>query len=234
MIDPGIIFNGGEAGVRWVNRTGRVQYQFFCNLVNVCGACLQYHLAISSSWPVPLHFGCRCRSKVVMPGDLAPEPFVDFRELLDKMPHHRQVAAIGASNYRLLRRGLVKWEDVVTRYRVRSFREVLILGKVKAQSAVDAGIRPALVEAALAGGELSEAELDRAHRLELVESLRSARVSQDALVAALERGMTAAAAVAGGVGVQSVPAAIAATPHAAELAAELAKWRPARRRRGGL
>ncbi len=232
-MDADVIFNG-EAGVRWLNHTGKVQFQFFARLVNTCGFCLQYHLAIGPAWGIPLHHGCRCSQRACQPGALAPEPFVDFRELLDKMPHHQQVAAIGASNYRLLRRGLVKWEDVVTRYRVRSFREVLILGKVNAKSAVDAGIRPALVEAALAGGELSEAELDRARRLELVEAVRAARVSKDAFVAALARGMTAAASVAGGGGVQSVPAAIAATPHAAELAAELAKWRPARRRRGGL
>jgi len=155
---------------------------------------------------------------------------VDFRELLDKMPHHQQVVAVGASNYRLLRRGVVNWEDVVTRYRVRSLREVLVLKKVGLKAALDAGIRPALVETALAGGALTEAELDRVHRIELVESLRAARVSQDAFVAALARGMTAAASVAGGVGVQTVPAAIAATPHAAELAALLGAWRPGRRR----
>ncbi len=230
MIDPEVVFNG-EAGQRFRNRTGRVLYQFHCDLVNTCGRCLQFHLAISSAgWPIPLHHGCRCRSRPVAPGGLAPEPFVDFRALLAQMPRSQQAAAIGASNSRLLRRGLVKWEDIVTRYRVRSFREVMILGKVGRKAAIDAGIRPGLVEAALGGGALTEAELDRLRRLELVESLRSAWVSQDALVAALERGMKAATALAGGVGVQSAPTAIAAVPHAAELAAELAKWRPARRR----
>jgi hypothetical protein len=230
VMDPDVIFNG-EAGHRWLNRTGRVAWQFHCDLVRTCGRCLQFHLAISSAgWPIPLHANCRCRSRLVAPGDFAPEPFLDFRELLSKMPRSDQAAAIGASNYRLLRRGLVKWEQIVTPYRVRSFREVMILGEVGAKAAIDAGIRPGLVEAALASGALSEAELDRARRLELVESLRSVRVSQDALVAALERGMKAATAFAGGVGVQSAPTAIAALPHAAELAAELAKWRPARRR----
>jgi len=118
----------------------------------------------------------------------------------------------------------------VTPDRVRSFREVLILGGGKRDAAVGAGIWRGLVDVALAGGGLTEAELDRARRRELVESLRSVRVSQDALVAALERGMKAATAFAGGVGVQSAPTAIAVVPHAAELAAELAKWRPARRR----
>jgi len=146
------------------------------------------------------------------------------------MPHDQQVKAIGAANYKLLKAGVVRWTEIVTPYRVRTLREVLVLGDVTAAAAIEAGVRPAIVEAALAGGELTEAELDREYRAELVGRLRAARASQADLVAAIGRGATAAAAVAGGVGVQLAPTAIAAVPHAAELAAELAKWRPARRR----
>ena len=129
MADRRVIFNG-EPGSVWVNDTDKVRYQFVCSLINTCGACLQYHLAIGGWWPIPIHHRCRCTQRPIAVGTAAPHPFVDFRELLDSMPHSQQVAAIGASNYRLLQAGVVKWGEIVTKYRVRTLREVLAINKV--------------------------------------------------------------------------------------------------------
>ena len=63
-------------------------------LINTCGVCLQYHNAIYSWWPIPIHHGCRCRQTLIKPAAEAPPPFIDYRELLDAMPPAEQAAAI--------------------------------------------------------------------------------------------------------------------------------------------
>jgi hypothetical protein len=91
-------------------------------LINICGVCLQYHLKISASWPIPIHYNCRCIQKLIKPGQEAPQPFCDYRKLLDSFDDSQKTAAIGASNYRLLKSGLATWEDIVSPNRVRDFR----------------------------------------------------------------------------------------------------------------
>jgi hypothetical protein len=168
------------------------------------------------------------------------------------MPHSQQVKAIGASNYKLLQAKIVSWEEVVTRYRVRTFREVIALNKVSAATALKAGVRPGVVKtayAAVARGPVAAAvalphapptatsatpagttksisfpfrpaaaaqvgpppvivpapplaapnaaDLIRAHRAELIEQIRGAGVSQDALVDALSRGLTGRVTIVG-------------------------------------
>jgi hypothetical protein len=231
MPADGEIVNG-PPGVVWVNRTGRVRYQFVSDLVRTCGVCLQYHLAIGVWWGIPVHRGCRCQQLQIAPGAAASHAFLDFRELLAKMSPARQAAAVGAGNYRLLKAGVVDWADVVTATRVRSLREVMAGNGITAAVAVDAGVRRAAAELAVAAGPLTEEELEREARGQLVDRFKSARVSQDELAGALGRGLAVAAAIAGGVGFQTTPAAIAAVPHAAELVAALEVWRrPGRRRR---
>jgi hypothetical protein len=123
MADRTII--SGDAGTTWTNDTERVRYQFIAALINTCGTCLQYHLKISSSWPIPIHYNCRCIQRLIKPGQTAPLPFVDYRELLDGFDQSQKSAAIGASNYKLLKSGLATWEDIVTPNRVCDFREVV-------------------------------------------------------------------------------------------------------------
>ncbi len=91
-------------------------------MINICGVCLQYHLKISASWPIPIHYNCRCIQKLIKPGQEAPQPFCDYRKLLDSFDDSQKTAAIGASNYRLLKSGLATWEDIVSPNRVRDFR----------------------------------------------------------------------------------------------------------------
>ena len=73
----------GDPGTVWDNDTGKVQYQFIAALNNTCGVCLQYHLKISAAWPIPIHYNCRCIQRLIKPGQTAPQPFCDYRELLD-------------------------------------------------------------------------------------------------------------------------------------------------------
>ena len=73
----------GDPGTIWENDTERVRYQFIAALQNTCGVCLQYHLKISSAWPIPFHYNCRCIQRAIKPGKKAQHAFVDYRELLD-------------------------------------------------------------------------------------------------------------------------------------------------------
>ena len=119
------IIYDGDAGTRFTNNTGKVLFQFIAALHNTCGVCLQYHLKISVAWPIPIHYNCRCIQRIVKPGQQAKHDFCNYRELLDGFDESQKTAAIGASNYRLLKSGLAKWDDIVTPNRVRDFCEVV-------------------------------------------------------------------------------------------------------------
>ena len=101
----------------WVNNTGVIQYQFVASLVDTCGVCLQYHLAIGRRWGIPYHFGCNCHQVVIRRGEKSPHAFIDYRALLDGMTHEQQAKALGDGNYCLLKERLATWEDIVTRTR---------------------------------------------------------------------------------------------------------------------
>jgi hypothetical protein len=227
-----VIFN--DPGKTWVNDTGKVRYQFVASLQNTCGACLQMHLAIGSYWPIPIHRRCRCRQIPIGPGATAPHAFVDFRAVLDEMPHDQQVRAIGASNYKLLQKGVVKWDEIVTKYRVRTLREVVALNKVSEATALAAGVKPGIAKvayAAVAAGPSGaagsiEATLIRAHREELIAKIQGAGVSQEALVDSLARGITGRVTIVGPGGVQSMEPLVAARKGPNLLAIELARLFP--------
>jgi len=223
-----VIWNG-EPGTTWVNDTGKVRWQLICRLSNTCGACLQYHLAIGPSWPIQLHFGCNCQQVQIQPGAEAPHKFVDFRELLDGMRHDQQVAAIGAANYKLLKAGVVKWTDIVTKYRVRTLREVMALNKVSLETAIKARVKPAIAKEAYEAVHAPEAEMVRQHRQELLDKLKGARVSSEYFVNQLARATVGQAEIlTGGGTVQSLAPFVAAIPipHAEALGALMKVWTP--------
>jgi hypothetical protein len=182
----------------WTNETARVRYQFHAALSNTCGVCLQYHLKIGPFWPIPIHHGCRCRQVAIRPGQRAPEPFTDYRRLLDGMPHDQQVAAIGASNYTLLQKGVAAWEDIVTPSRVRDFREVVARKGLTVEQLRKAGIRRYMAERAHGAIHTSEHEAAEAHRRRLAERLKGAGLSQAALKGELARRLAARVSIAPG------------------------------------
>jgi hypothetical protein len=137
----------GLPGTTWTNDGGKVRYQFVAELRRTCGVCLQYHLQIGASWPIPIHFGCRCRQVALFPGDTS-QPFANFREVLRDLDPHQQAAAVGSANYRLIEAGVVRFEDVVTEGRVRDLREVVSLKGLSLEALETAGVPKAVAEQA--------------------------------------------------------------------------------------
>ena len=213
----------GTPGERFVNDGSRPLYQFVATLQNTCGACLQYHLAIGPWWPIKIHRRCNCEQFVVRPGATAPHPFCDFRELLDNMSHRNQVAAIGASNYALLRAGVVDWKEIVTRYRVRTLREVIAINKVSEKTALAAGVKPGVAKVAYAAVKAPEAEMIRQHRAELTRQITAAGVPHEQLVRQIGEAIVNRVTIVGSSGAQSMATVGARPTTLAERAAEIAR-----------
>jgi hypothetical protein len=113
----------GNPGERWQNDGGKVQYQLVVAFINSCGFCIQYHHAIANYWPIPFHPRCNCRAVPIAPGQSA-EPFADFEAEIEKLPHERQVEVIGDGAWKLIQDGQIKWEDAVTKTRIKSLYEI--------------------------------------------------------------------------------------------------------------
>jgi hypothetical protein len=188
----------GEAGETWTNETDKVYRQFVCAFINTCGFCLQYHLKIATSWPIPLHYNCRCRQEKIKPGAKAPQPFCDYRKLLDAMSDADQAAAIGASNYRLLKSGLAQWDDIVTPNRVRDFREVVARNRLTVDQMVKHGVKRYQAEKAYADVHTTEHERVARERAELLAKLTGAGLAQEKIVGELASRLAARVTVAAG------------------------------------
>jgi hypothetical protein len=218
----------GEPGTTWTNTTSRAMYQFV-PLSNACAACLQYAYQLSNGpWPIPIHRNCRCQQRRVEPYAKAPHPFADFRKMLEEMSHADKVKAIGSSVYNLLERGVVEWEDVVTRYRVRSLKEVVALKKLSLKTLESNGVRPWIAEIAHAAVHTPEQDLIRQARAASMKALEAAGVHQEQLIEVLSKALTGRAQLVGAApGAMSTTAAF--TPkisaQARELEAILAGWR---------
>jgi hypothetical protein len=225
---PERIIYDGEPGTRWTNDTGKVQYQFIAALINTCGVCLQYHRKIGAWWPIPIHYGCRCEQELIEPEAQAPHDFVDYRELLDKMPKSEQAAAIGASNYKLLKAGVVKWEDIVTPSRVRDLREVVAKKRLTVDQMAKAGVGRRWAEEAHASVNTPEHQLVEQKRREILEKLRNAGLSQEKIVEALSQKLAERVAIGAGEGIaaQKMPTPWSAAADAAALARFLERLSP--------
>jgi hypothetical protein len=226
-----IIFNGTPGEV-WRNDTARVQYQFVCALINTCGFCLQYHMAIGSIWGIPMHWGCRCEQKRISIGANAPNAFVDFREVLDNMSHSDQVAAIGSSNYRLLKMGVADWKDIVTPNRVRDFREVVANKRLNVKTLVGAGVNPKVAERAYATVNTPGHVLAEQHQMALAKHALDAGLHLNELTEQLGKKIAGRVSIAAGPdsygtgpawsGGPVAPPSWSGPGHATELAALLA------------
>ena len=229
MAEPIIIWSGPPGTVH-TNDTAVVQYQFFCSLHNTCGECLQYHQAIKRGpWAIPLHYGCNCRQSAIPPGQQASEPFVDFRQILDQMPHDQQVAAIGASNYKLLDKGVVQWKDIVTPSRVRSLREVVAIKQLTVAEMTAVGVNPRIAAEAHASVHTPAHQIVAAQRAQLTQQLTQAGLNQNQLTQQLAQGLASTVSLAQGPASyaptygpawpaqQVAPFAFGSPAHAAEL-----------------
>ena len=144
-IDPPIDVNsppgafGGPPGDRWTNDTGKILYQLHVQFSHSCARCIQYANRIGPWWACPFHPGCNCTNIPIPPGKTAA-PFVDFVAEMEALPPHQQAIAIGASNWKLIKSGVVEWGDVVTRGRIKPFSEVVETYKLTAADLKRAGV----------------------------------------------------------------------------------------------
>jgi hypothetical protein len=180
-----VIING-QPGSPYVNNTGQVLYQFVCALINTCGACLQYHLKISTAWPIPLHHNCRCRQIRIDPGKEAPHDFVDYRMTLESMPAHDRATAIGTSNDKLLRASLATFGDIVTPYRVRDFAEVVALRQLSLKRMVAVGVAAWIAKRAILIPVGTDDEERKRHDRKLLDALAGPDASQARLIEELD------------------------------------------------
>lgn len=182
------VFWDGKPGEAFKNDTTQILYQFICSLSNTCGACFQYHLKIAKWWP-RLHRGCNCRSEPVYPGAKA-RAYEDYRVILDSMPPDQQKAAVGASCWRLIESGVVKWDDVVTSSRVRLLREVVSLKNLDVATMVKAGVKPDVARQAHATVNTAAHQHAKAHQAQLVQSILAMGVSPSSLQSGFGAAMT--------------------------------------------
>jgi hypothetical protein len=179
------IIYSGDAGTRFTNDTGQVLYQFIAALQNTCGVCLQYHLKISRGWLIPIHHNCRCIQRMVKPGAEAPHECVDYRKLLDGFDESQKSAAIGVSNYRLLKSDLATWDDIFTPNRVRDFREVVARNQLSVET--KNGVSRYQATKAYDAVHTEEHQLAERQRAALLKNLTAAGVLHDTLVGELSK-----------------------------------------------
>lgn len=135
----------GEPGDAWFNDLGVAMQQLECSLINTCGSCFQWHLQIAEAWFTPLHRCCRCQVRFVIPGEYA-RPWANYFELLKAMDASQHESAVGKYNWRIINEGVVKWSDVVTSGRVRTFEQVIAREKLTVAELIKAGIPRGVAE----------------------------------------------------------------------------------------
>lgn len=128
----------GTPGESYHNTSGKILYQLVCSLVNTCGACMQYHLAIAKWWS-PFHRGCNCRSVPIYP-DTKSAPYEDWYDIVDSLPPDQQKKVVGSSNLKLIEAKVIDWGDVITSNRVKLLREIVSIKKLSISDLTGAGI----------------------------------------------------------------------------------------------
>ena len=112
MIEPPI-GSGGPAGTRWKNWSGDTWYQLQASLRHSCPVCVRRHGRIlSRPWPTPFHLHCECTQLPILPGALAPMPFLGPEAIASLLTVAGRASLVGASNLLLREAGLVSWSDL--------------------------------------------------------------------------------------------------------------------------
>ena len=141
---------------------------------------------------------CNCRQTPVMPGESAPEPFTDFRAKVDALDEHQRAEVVGVGNYRLIKAGLVAWEDVVSPYRVRDLREVVAVRKLTEAQMIKAGVAPAVARQAYAAVHTPAHQLAEQQRQQLIANLKGAGLAPSQITALAARGIARRVVIASG------------------------------------
>ena len=204
----------GRPGTRWRNDTRTVWYQLRVLGVNTCAFCWSLDGMIARSFAIPYHRGCRCRAYEVFPGESAPMPFVDYRKRIARLPADQKAAAVGANLYRLIKGGVVGWDDVVASddSRVRSLAEVVAVLGLSVKRMTRAGVPLFVARRAEEDAKRPPAEVEAEHRESVRRRLQGPGEQSRSLVDDLIRA-GAGATLAGG---------FLSTPHGRRQADELA------------
>jgi hypothetical protein len=220
----------GEPGARWVNQGHILRYQLLVAWNNTCGVCAQYDHQIGPWWGIPLHYGCRCRQHAIKPGAQS-QPFVDYRQIIEGLDKHQQAAVMGASNYKLVQSGAVKWSDVVTPSRVRDFREVVSIKEFSVKDLEAGGVNPYQARKAWDAVHTKGHEAAEAKRHGLIARLKGAGLSQETIAQELAKGLARRVSIASNPTYEDAAGAKQGLPglggaHASEMAGILAGLRP--------
>ncbi len=189
MDDDDIIWPG-DPGTSWTNDGATVAYQFFCSfLATSCDYCMSLDSAIRiTPWPIPQHDHCACWEEEIFPGDDSAA-FGDFRDRLRIMSDAFKQDALGYSLWRLIKSGLVSFDDVVTPDRIRSLAEVVARHKLTVDDMVGAGVSRAVAGRAANASRADVAEIIKRHRDELARRVGVAAVHANALRNAVAAGV---------------------------------------------
>jgi hypothetical protein len=212
----------GTPGTTYTNDTDVILYQLEVAWENTCGVCAQYDGAIGPAWPIPFHHNCRCEQTRILPGDQAKNPFTDYREKIETLSDSQKTALVGSSNYKLIEEGVVDWEDVVTSSRVRTLREVVATQKLTVDDLTGAGVREYVAQDAYASVNTPEHQLIAEERKKLIEQLKNAGLSKDAVRQLAAEGLASRVAIAEGLTVGE--GAAGTMPDADRVASFLAGW----------
>ena len=190
----------GDPGTFFTNTTGRALYQLRVSFINSCGICIQYSGMVGPPWPIPFHHGCRCTQSVVRAGATAPNPFVDFMDVIDSLPPDQRSKVIGKAALQLVDSGVAKFSDFVTGSRIRPLHEAVDRLKLSVKTMVAAGVKPAVAEAAHAAVNTPAHIAAQLQRQQLQAQLHAAGVHSNALIGALSKGLASRVSIAAGAG----------------------------------
>lgn len=130
------------------------------------------------------------------------EPFVDYRAKVESLDPKSQAKVMGRAAYELVRRGVVKWEDVVTPTRVRTLQEVVAREKLTISRMTKSGIRESVARRAYEAVNTPAEAILKAHRDRLVENLRGAGLSTEQIVTIAAEKVASRLVISGPSGVQ--------------------------------
>lgn len=201
----------GDPGTAWTNDTSRIMQQLHVKFDNSCAICISQANMIAPYWPLPFHFGCNCRNVPIVPGATAA-PFVDFMDEIRKLEPNQQAAAMGASNWKLVEAGVVKFEDVVTRARIRDFHEVASIHKLSVKTMTDAGVRSQWAKEAHERVNTAKHLDTEATRRALVVGLRNAGLTDKQIASEVGSRLVARAGIEGPSGQGGLSAPPTPTP----------------------
>lgn len=188
----------GEPGTYFVNDGSTVLYQLAVAGFNTCALCWQYAGQVARYWPIPLHRNCRCRQYLIKPGATAPNPFIDYQDVVSKFARPQQAALMGVSLFRLWTKGAISWEDAVTPGRIRSLAEVVSLKNLSVKAMTRAGVMPAIARQAHATVNTPAHVLAEQHRQRLIDRILAAGIPHEAMIRQLSERLAARASVAAG------------------------------------